>query len=284
MERSEKKSNKRVIAIAALLLALIILFAFGGYTMSKYMSSRSVDGKAEVAKWGYTVNANATKLFGKKWQDGKIMTGDPATGTLIDVQASTDVIAPGTSGEVTFGIEGSAEVLAKITVKMDKYAEADTDVKDVKLKAKLSDEDATTTDVDVEYAPIKWTLTATTKTTADDTNPTEEKTAGTLAEIKAALNDDFNGTIKEIGQYVNVQYKLAWVWEFEDNQVSPTCTDTEITANHCDTMLGSIAAGKTAGDTYTAINPHWTNNGSVTTIAFKLSISVVQVQDQNKSN
>ena len=48
--------------IVALLLLLVAVIGFGGYTLSKYVSNKTSGGTAQVAKWGYTVEADATKL------------------------------------------------------------------------------------------------------------------------------------------------------------------------------------------------------------------------------
>ena len=66
--KSERKNNRKTAVIVALLLALVALMCFGGYTFSKYVTSGSGTGTAQVAKWGYTIEVNGGNLFGKNYK------------------------------------------------------------------------------------------------------------------------------------------------------------------------------------------------------------------------
>lgn len=63
--KSERKNNRKTAVIVMLLIALIALMCFGGYTFSKYVTSGKGTGTAQVAKWGYTASVDTTKLFGE---------------------------------------------------------------------------------------------------------------------------------------------------------------------------------------------------------------------------
>ncbi len=290
MERSEKKSNKRVIAIAALLLALIILFAFGGYTMSKYITSRSVTGKAEVAKWGYTVSANTNGLFSDGYQKG-VQVGASATGDL-DVKVNTGhdsmLVAPGTKGQMSFDIIGSAEVMATIAVSLDIRHE-------VKLSATLKDAKDGSTTQDIEYVPVRWTLKKGDQVIGDENS--------TLTKIKSELEKLYKDEMQTTeakkqnpGTSFDDHYTLSWEWVFESSTVAITgvtsdVTTTNITTDLCDTMLGTISdftataekpnadgeINADADDTY----KYWVNKGSDIAFDFSLVITVAQAQAAN---
>ena len=59
-----------------LLIALIALMCFGGYTFSKYVTSGSGTGTAQVAKWGYTVDVNTSGIFGEKYKKEAFLLRD----------------------------------------------------------------------------------------------------------------------------------------------------------------------------------------------------------------
>ncbi len=292
MERSEKKSNKRIIAIAALLLALIILFAFGGYTMSKYISSKSVTGSAQVAKWGYTVTVKADDFFGEQYKTGKIETNTSATG--IDVKAGGDykVVAPGTEGSMTFGIAGTAEVLAKVSIKMDELT-AGAGVKDVQLKANLyADKTKSDTAQAVTYSPIKWTLKKGSSTTTDWTTVSAYTGCDgvALSAIETALEAMYSTNMEpNATTAIDDVYQLSWKWGWDNTGALFTVTgsdsnpDSTLTQNNGDTILGAIAnhtgTGAAEGEIGggTALT-YFVDDSSVTQIAFKLSITVEQVR------
>ena len=123
MENKKTNRNTRLIIVAIVLALVVLLLCIGGSTFARYISSKNLpSNQATVAKWGYVVTANTKNLFGKNYANTAIVTdttGDPK----LDVKASGNVVAPGTKGEITFGVTGSAEVLAKLnltfTVKSD---------------------------------------------------------------------------------------------------------------------------------------------------------------------
>ena len=116
--KSERKNNKKAAVIIALLLALIALLCYGGYTLSKYVTGSSKTGTAQVAKWGYTMKVDGSNLFGKNYKFDGVASKATADSDGLTVKASGDynVIAPGTTGSMTFTIKGHAEVKALIAM------------------------------------------------------------------------------------------------------------------------------------------------------------------------
>ena len=79
--KTERKNNRKTAIIVALLLALIALMCFGGYTFSKYVTSGKGSGTANVAKWGYTASVNTSKLFGEEYKYDAAKTASTVDGT-----------------------------------------------------------------------------------------------------------------------------------------------------------------------------------------------------------
>ncbi len=268
----DKKTNKKTrgIIIAAMVLLLIAIMCFCGVTFARYITKSSVPTQqATVAKWGFVVSANAENLFGKGYNNGAVTKPDEA-GAVVDVKAATNTVAPGTKGEMTFGVTGSAEVLAqlKMTVK------ADT-LKDISL----------TQGGDV-YTPIKWKL----EKGTDGTTYGTEVAKGTLSEIVNKVNE-INSTIK-IGESVSDYYKLSWEWVFdtdadsEDDDVKDTILGYAAKATSAEQTFGNYKVSAKATDgTVTVIDTKGTTETTddvtytaIIDINFDLSISVEQIQ------
>lgn len=245
---TQKKRNTRSIVIVGLLLLLVAVIGFGGYTLSKYVTKKSGDGSATVAKWGFTVDANASELFGKQYSKGVIVE---AGTDGIDVSASTEnnLVAPGTTGSMTFSIKGSAEVLAQIKIEFAKES-------DVVLKYTKGDT------AGEDYAPVKWTLTKKGQTDA-------LVSGGTLNAVATALNA-VNDTFKP-NETVDAEYTLSWAWAFSISDENDAL----------DTLLGMYVAddnkAKTEG-TVLDTNTYKAVDGTVTKIAFHFNISITQLQ------
>ena len=243
---NQKKRNTRSIVIVGLLLLLVAVIGFGGYTLSKYVTKKSGDGSATVAKWGFTVDADASELFGKQYKKGVIVEAGTEG---IDVSASTDnnLVAPGTTGSMTFSVKGTAEVLAQIKIELKVTS-------DVVLKYTKGDV------AQDDYHPIKWTL---------KQGETVLVNGGTLADVATALNktEEYQPNAKAI----NEEYTLSWAWAFS--------VDDEKDA--LDTLLGMYVAdankAKTEG-TVLGANTYKAVDGTITTVAFTLDISITQLQ------
>lgn len=250
--QNTKKDNRKSIFVIALLLLLVAVIGFGGYTMSKYISSKQEEGKANVAKWGFTVSTDTTKLFGKNYVAG-VVSNTTADAATLSAKATGDynVVAPGHRGSMSFTIASTAasEVKAKISVVVDTDEE---NLKDIVLKYKkggVAGED---------YYPVRWTL-------AKDGTTVENGSNLTLAQLAAKLN--------AIGETVNAgksttiagKYTISWAWAFENTENADT--------DYLDTLLGWTASGTTIPTDYGFTVEAGTN----TSIAFTLNISVEQV-------
>lgn len=250
-QNTQKNSNKKSVFVIALLLLLVAVIGFGGYTMSKYISSKSDNGTASVAKWGFEVTAKGDKLFGKEYRydtDKHASVIKDDTGATLTVSAVTpaagersNLVAPGTTGSMTFSIGGTAEVKSKIEVSLTGN--------DVVLKY------TTATVADGEYAPVKWTLKK-----KDATDPLLN--GGTFAQLTTELAK-LNATVEANATYANAgEYTIEWAWAFEGGN------------DALDTFLGTIAntPATTTDGTYTKAE------GTKTAISFNLSVSVTQVK------
>ena len=125
MEEKKTRGNKKLLVVLAMLFLLIAIFALGGYTFAKYITSQSTGTQqATVAKWGFVVNVIANDLFSEQYKgEGVHATRDEA-GVNVQVEtagtaAKNNLVAPGTKGEMTFSVTGKAEVLAKIAASID---------------------------------------------------------------------------------------------------------------------------------------------------------------------
>lgn len=247
-QKTEKKDNRKSILLIALLLLLVAIIGFGGYTLSKYITSKDTSGAAQVAKWGFTVDANADNLFGKNYkfeENNSVVTAETADLT-VKASGNYNVVAPGTAGSMTFSINGNAEVTAKLSIEM-------SDVTDITLKYTKGEDTAVQT-----YNPVKWTL----KKNGANVEGAVDVTLETLA---AKLKTT---TVYEVGaEAVNDTYTIEWKWNFES-------ADNQAEIDSLDTLLGMIANNASV----TANGDYKKAEGTVTTTSFKLSISVVQLE------
>lgn len=271
MKQTEKKENKRRKGlIFVMLLALVVALAFGGYTFSKYITTKQQSGQAQVAKWGFKISVNAADLFGKNyiWDNGKngSVVTDEIDKTKVTVQAGSDynVVAPGTKGSMTFKVEGKAEVLAQLKLEL-------SGVKDIVLKIAKG---GTT----YEYYPVKWTLTKV-GVTAPLVN------GGKLSDVATKLNDvsaEWNSKI-EVNTEITHNFTLSWEWAFDGSAVPDDLTALDLKADQLDTILGYLMNVTTVDDIYTQLGLNSTEytidkDNSVLQTEFKLDIEVVQLQ------
>ena len=272
-QNTQKKDNRKSIFVIALLLLLVAVIGFGGYTLSKYVTKKSESGSASVAKWGYTIEAKADKLFGTKYTfDNKnsVVTDSNAKLTVAASDAKTNKVAPGTTGSMTFSVKGTAEVLAQLSISM-------TDVKDVKLVYKKG-----TAGAETEYAPVKWTLTKNTEVVKVKLNESDADVTALSGVSLAAIQKGLAtvSTITPNAAEINDTYTISWVWEFENKTEGATSEQKEET-DSLDTLLGMVANAGT--HTEAVKNGDYTEvvDKTNTTVAFKLDISIVQLQKEN---
>ncbi len=256
--KTERNNNRKTAVIVMLLIALIALLCFGGYTFSKYVTSGKGSGTASVAKWGYTASVDTTKLFGEEYKlaTTNVSTVD-GTGAHINVQADTagrKVVAPGTAGSMTFTVGGKAEVRALLSMGID----ANT-YKDVVLKIKKTgDTDYT------EYHPVKWTL----KKDGVAVTGAENVTLAKIAETIHA--DTINKTYGPTEGLTSTTYELSWAWTFHDDSGKVL----DLSFDQADTILGQMVAGVTG---YTPTGYNIDVAGSSTELKFDFTIQVSQI-------
>ncbi len=253
-QKSERKNNRKTAVIVALLLALIALMCFGGYTFSKYVTHGNGTGTANVAKWGYTVNVDTSGIFGEKYKKeagnnfSTITTAENGLSVKAE-SAGRNLVAPGTTGSMTFKVGGKAEVRSRLYMGI-------TPNQDVVLKIKKGEE------AEIVYNPVKWTL----KKGGVAVTGAENVT---LIEIANKLNHEpvsVGGTYEAGVELPETVYELSWAWAFEGTE-----TFTGITVNELDTILGQRA--NNAAFTYAG----WTINEAITSIEFVLDIKVEQL-------
>lgn len=248
-QKSERKNNKKTTVIIALLLALIAILSFGGYTLSKYVTSGGSTGKAQVAKWGYTLEIDGSNLFGKnyKFDDKASKVTKDTTGLTVKASGDYNVIAPGTTGSMTFTIGGQAEVVALIAMGIDPK-------KDVTLEMQKAGGG------EIVYNPVKWTLKKNGVVVTGAKNTT-------LTEVALTFHSDPVVGVKEAGAVLaETTYELVWAWAFEGTE-----TFTGITVDELDTILG-----RRADDASYAAYGDWTIKDVCTEIDFDFDMQVTQ--------
>lgn len=261
-QKSERKNNRKTTVIIALLLALIAILSFGGYTLSKYVTSGGSTGKAQVAKWGYTLEIDGSNLFGKnyKFDDKASKVTKDTEGLTVKASGDYNVIAPGTTGSMTFKIGGQAEVVALIAMGINP-------IKDVTLKLQKPDGENMK---EIVYNPVKWTL----KKNGVEI-PGMKNT--TLHEVAGAFHDMIHNSassVKNPGDKLETTtYELVWAWAFEG-----TGTFEGVTADELDTILG-----RRAKDASYASYGDWTIKEVCTEINLQLDMQVTQL-DRNFNN
>ncbi len=251
-QKSERKNNRKTTVIIALLLALIAILSFGGYTLSKFVTSGGSTGKAQVAKWGYKMEIDGSNLFGKNYKYDGVASKVTKNADGLTVKASGDynVIAPGTTGSMTFTIGGQAEVKALIAMGIEP-------IKDVTLKLQKSDGE------EIVYNPVKWTLKKNTHVISGMENTTLHKVAGAFHDM--IYNSA--SSVKKPGDVLEkTTYELVWAWAFEGTE-----TFTGITADELDTILGCRAKDKSY-----ASYGDWTIKEVCTEIELQLDMQVTQ--------
>lgn len=203
------KNTRRPLIILAMALLLTVVMVMSCVTFAKYIiSTNEHTNSAKVAKWGWTVSADASNLFGEKYAAGDGTLSVVANeGTLVvSATPGTNVVAPGTTGSMTFSIDGQAEVRSQITVTAS----------GTEIALKRGE--------DVVYSPVKWTLTK-------DGEAVDGCQNTSLATIIAHI-DAFDETVaaNTVSAHAGT-YTLTWAWEWNDAN------------NLNDTRLGQIAQG-----------------------------------------
>ena len=253
-KKNENKKNKKVVVVAAMALLLALVGISGGETYAKYASEKTNSSSATVAKWGYVLSMNSTNLFGEKYAEttGKV---DPAGEAVVSNTASTNVLAPGTNGELTFGFYGQSEVLAEAVLDLN-----------------VTDIFCNTDQASVKnYYPIVWQLEVSQRNNPSDAY--DKSYLNTVTDINN-YESTFNSAFKNIAAntYVDYQFKLTWSWAFEVNAET----------NLKDTVFGGLINSTEATKTYThSDGVTYTDAGSNFKATVVSTITLNQLQTKN---
>lgn len=252
-QNASKKDNRKSILVIGLLLLLVAVIGFGGYTMSKYVTKKSVkDNKAQVAKWGFSIETqNVDKLFSDKYKAGGTVA---STGDALIVKAHTDgtnLVAPGTKGSMSFTIGGKAEVKAQVTFEITAGSS------DISLTYKKDSA------AQQEYAPVKWTL--------KKGEAAVEGCSGVSLTTLLNKLDSYDETVEAGKELANAgTYTIEWEWVFDN-------TANNADSDNLDTLLGMIA-NNAATSEYVTEAGTYTKVDASTNISFGFVITVEQVK------
>lgn len=273
MENKKTNRNTRLIILAVILALVVLLMCIGGSTLARYITSKKANvNQATIAKWGFVVTVNTENLFADNYKDGKKV----ASGTEgVDVSATDVTIAPNTSGSMTISVNGSAEVLATLNLKVGEKTSH------VGIKG--------TAEGSVEYRPIKWDL-----LDSENHSVLGEDNDGTLEKALEAMNKYFTAHAIDPGTTVNDSYTLTWTWALDQEAGDNGIAD----ANRMDTLLSYAAQGAgnyeggnvtvtvadgvaTITDKALATDEADKTYTATTAISFDLTLSVMQIQNSD---
>ena len=197
-----KKNTMMRVASALLVAVLMTTCAISG-TFAKYITSDDAQASARVAKWGVGVSVTADGAFSKNQAD---VTGDNG----VQVKADTEVVAPGTSGElVAIEIEGTPEVVVDVVV----------NTAELTLSGWTIDSGV--------YCPIVFTV--------GSEEIKMDNTITTLAALEEAVEAKVKALAKtnvQVGTDLADALTIDWAWDFDANGAG--------TNDEKDTKLGNL--------------------------------------------
>lgn len=266
-----ENKRKKVFLITTLLLALLLIFAFGTYSLSKYVSKDEGSGTATIAKWGYEVKVDTTDLFDKEYKKADESWATVNGEGEVVVKAATDnesnVIAPGTKGSMTISVTGNAEVAAKLA-----YNFGESAVPSYKISVQKAGEPEKT--LTYTYSPVVLTL----QKYSDNTfgTPSEDPVVTGLDKIEEKLSEQTYAP----GSEVNLYYQITWEWAFtKEGDLKPNEEGEDaftLTYDTLDTIIGIYSNQGNTGDVnYNGATYTVTKN---TSMNLDLTITLEQVQ------
>ncbi len=288
MEEKKTRGNKKILVVLAMLFLLIAIFAIGGYTFAKYITSTSApSNQATAAKWGFVVSADTTGLFSEQYKQGNVVT---STETGVDVKVETaatnNLVAPGTKGSMTITIGGKAEVASKITFALKDKDGAAVTTKDIKLERAENTGAAVSAK---SYAPVVWMV-------KKGANPLATAgSATTLAACLTAIETDINSLVTDGDTFIapnteitTTTYTLSWEWAFHTSDendeldtiigyaaMSAGTYGNYVVATGTDSVTVTDNRGTTVGATATDDDITYTVNKD---IVFAIALTIEQVQ------
>ena len=171
----KNKKGKKLVVLGAMAALLTLIGVSGSQTYAKYIESTTVKStQATVAKWGFVQNTETGKLFGEDYglDSGTLSSIEAVSGTNItisSVTADSNVVAPGSTGYMTYSIDGLAEVDFEVRFTVD-----DNKVYDILLDDGIAGHD--------DYLPLLWTVTYD-ATATSFVSPVHNTKSGSLAEV-----------------------------------------------------------------------------------------------------
>lgn len=122
MEESKRMGKtKKLSAIALLLCLAVIMGCFLNGTIAKYTTAGEGVDNARVAKWGVALDVNSDVFKIEYEADDRSYTVSAYT---VKSSNSDNLIAPGTSGGMTFTISGAPETAVRLAASLGEYESA----------------------------------------------------------------------------------------------------------------------------------------------------------------
>lgn len=271
--KNKTRKSKKILMVAAIALMVALVAAMGTMTYSRYITSGKTEQTATAAKWGFVVNVSADDLLGTDYTYDNEKTAATVvasdTGVAVNASGAGDIVAPGTTGSMTFSAVGVAEVLAQLTFTVNVSNEIWIDLDHNGVK-----------DYENDYFPIVWTL----QKQGGATN-TSKNLAALLTGITSTKIAPGTDASTAVGTYT-----LSWAWPLENSTGAGLATN-----NIYDTVIGIKAVTPTkayntvgttigVGDLFvdalqikSAISEtQWAD--TYTSFEFTLSINIEQIQ------
>ena len=111
------KKNVMMRVASILLICVLLTSSVISGTFAKYVTTGDVSDKAQVAKWGVTIEGTDDTLFAQGYKAGDVVaTADEDAASVWCKTATINLVAPGTAGSLThFDIAGTPEVDVAVT-------------------------------------------------------------------------------------------------------------------------------------------------------------------------
>ena len=206
----EKKTFRKPMIIAAMVLMVALVVGMGAMTYSRYVTTTDLSSQqATVAQWGYVVTASSGEMFGTdytKANDATYSTVVADNGVAVVAASGNAVVAPGCSGRMVISVTGTSDVRAQLEFVVDTASSKDISV--------LVD--------DVAYNPIKWSFYH---------GSTALVTDVTLAQLNSEIAA-LDPQLLAPGTETDEEYVISWKWDLTGGN------------DGADTALGLSKAGK----------------------------------------
>ncbi len=193
-----KKNTMMRVASALLVAVLLTTCAISG-TFAKYVTEKDAADSARVAKWGVTITAAGDDAFATEYENDE---------SVVTVQSTAKVIAPGTDGDL-----GGLTIAGKSEVMVDVEATATLTLTGWEVEGD-------------EYCPLIFTV-GTTDYQIDGTTITD------IDGLVAAVEDAFEALTEaaiEPGTEFNKAVSVSWAWPFSVDDDKDTALGTAGTA------------------------------------------------------